>query len=281
MKSVLKKQIKKSVLLKKTYIGFHKLKRYYKLRVLYVIPMLYRYFGFSEDSYKRMVRYKKKHINERCFIIATGPSLTMDDLSKLKDEITIGMNSLCMIFPKLGWETTYFGIQDRDVYGKVEKYISNTAQTDVFLGDYIDSPKIINEKFCRFSLDMTYRDHPYKKDLTKFSKNCYKRVYNGGTITYSLIQIAVYMGFKEIYLLGVDNHYSDDKNKQHFVEHGHFDPNYKTAGERNAIAYQAAKKFADSHNIKIFNATRGGMLEVFPRVDLDEVLQLKNLKSVQ
>ena len=281
MKSLLKNQIKKSVMLRKIYSCFHQNAYYFKARLLYVIPMFLRQLGYSETSYKRMIKYKQKHVNDRCFIIATGPSLTMDDLMKLKDEITFGMNSLCMIFSKLGWETTYFGIQDRDVYEKVEKYISNTSQTNVLLGDYITSPNIINEKFSRFSLDLSYRFHPSKKDLTKFSKDCYKRVYNGGTITYSLIQIAVYMGFKEIYLIGVDNHYSDDLNKQHFVEHGHFDPNYKTAGERNNIAYKAAKKFADSHNIKIFNATRGGMLEVFPRIDLDVVLEIKKLKSVQ
>ena len=89
------------------------------------------------------------------------------------------------------------------------------------------------------------------------------------------MQIAIYMGFKEIYLLGCDNSYSDDKNKQHFVESGHYDPTYKTAGDRMVVAYMEAKKYADSKNVKIYNATRGGMLEVFPRVDLDEVLGLK------
>jgi hypothetical protein len=42
-------------------------------------------------------------------------------------------------------------------------------------------------------------------------------------------------------------------------------------------AYREAKKYADLHNIKIYNATRGGMLEVFERVDLDKVLLNKNV----
>jgi hypothetical protein len=37
-------------------------------------------------------------------------------------------------------------------------------------------------------------------------------------------------------------------------------------------AYKEAKNYADGHGIKIYNATRGGMLEVFERVDLDRVV---------
>ena len=36
-------------------------------------------------------------------------------------------------------------------------------------------------------------------------------------------------------------------------------------------AHVAAKKYADEHDIKIYNATRGGKLEVFPRVDFDSL----------
>ncbi len=34
----------------------------------------------------------------------------------------------------------------------------------------------------------------------------------------------------------------------------------------------AAKNYADSHGIKILNATRGGKLEVFERVNFDEIV---------
>ena len=83
------------------------------------------------------------------------------------------------------------------------------------------------------------------------------------------------MGFKEIYLIGADCNYSDNKSKHHFIDYGHYDSTYKSAGTRMIYAYKVAKKYADKNNIKIYNATRGGMLEVFPRVNLDELLDLR------
>ncbi len=37
------------------------------------------------------------------------------------------------------------------------------------------------------------------------------------------------------------------------------------------IHVHSNKKYADKNGVKIFNATRGGMLEVFERVDLDDM----------
>ncbi|MPN15362.1 hypothetical protein SDC9_162693 [bioreactor metagenome] len=79
------------------------------------------------------------------------------------------------------------------------------------------------------------------------------------------------MGFKEIYLLGADCSFLG--TKQHFIEHGHYDNDIGSAAERNITSYAEAKNYADQHNIKIFNATRGGKLEIFPRVSLEQILR--------
>ncbi|MES9684331.1 hypothetical protein ABWK22_15810, partial [Gottfriedia acidiceleris] len=66
----------------------------------------------------------------------------------------------------------------------------------------------------------------------------------------------------------------------HFKDYNLVDSNYTSTSEKMISAYKIAKKYADCHNIKIFNATKGGMLEVFERVDLDVVLQ-KNNESIR
>ena len=83
------------------------------------------------------------------------------------------------------------------------------------------------------------------------------------------------MGFKEIYLLGVDfsfsSNYKDACN--------HFIKNYYTkdskaiffADKESLQAYMSAREYADKNGIKIYNATRGGKLEVFDRVDFDSL----------
>ncbi len=46
-------------------------------------------------------------------------------------------------------------------------------------------------------------------------------------------------------------------------------------------AFNVAKEYADQNGVKIYNATRGGMLESFERIDLDSLFSNKeeiNLK---
>ena len=96
------------------------------------------------------------------------------------------------------------------------------------------------------------------------------------SITHVLIQLAVYMGFKEIYLLGADCNQS--KGKQiHFEEYGVPDTTIDPERERNIVGYKEVKKYCDNHDVTVYNATRGGELEVFERRNLDDVL--KNIQG--
>ncbi len=221
----------------------------------------------------------------RCFIVATGPSLTKEDLQKLKNETTFGVNALVKWFPEIGWETTYYAIQDLGTYMKLKKEIDSIKSSTVLfsldgLAHCKDKKNIsLNYKDNTCEYPLYYKDHLYSNMKcsrwnTIFSDNAYRIVFDGYTVAYSLIQIAIYMGFKEIYLLGTDCNYKTDKS--HAIDYGYKRRDiYKIQGDRMIFAYHFAKEYADKHGIKIYNATRGGMLEVFPRVDLDEVLKNK------
>jgi hypothetical protein len=248
------------------YIGAFNIKRFLRVTHLH-----------KNNPYKKLRRLKNKHKDERCFIVATGPSLIINDLEKIGDEITISMNTICLAFKDTKWRPTYYGIQDEFVYQKMQKYIEELDVDCKFISDTILKKfnfEILNNQYI-FPLHMLHHTMPNNKNYnTKFSANAPAAIYSGHTITYSLIQIAVYMGFKEIYLLGADCHYGDN-TKHHFRDYDIVDPAFGIAGQRMMTAYKVAKKYADKHNIKIYNATRGGMLEVFERVDLDEVLNDK------
>lgn len=100
-----------------------------------------------------------------------------------------------------------------------------------------------------------------------------------------MLQMAVHMGFKEIYILGLDHSYVEPKTKQDgaLVSEGevnHFHPEYRKPGEkwhypvldRLEHSYQFAKDYCDSIGVRIYNASRFSKLEAFPRADLDAVL---------
>ncbi|MDR7239964.1 6-hydroxymethylpterin diphosphokinase MptE-like protein [Neobacillus drentensis] len=251
-----------------------KIQNYFIPNTLFNIAKFLRVSGlYKKGPYEKLKNIKDKHKGERCFIVATGPSLAIEDLEKLTNEVTFGMNSICLAFDETDWRPTYYGIQDENVFGRLEKQIESLDVECKFISNTI--PKKVNlnltENCYLFPMNMLNHNIPHKKYNTKFSDDPFAAVYNGYSITYSLIQIAVYMGFEKIYLLGADCNYSKDM-KHHFKEYGLVDPSFLEAGNMMISAYNVAKNYADTNNIKIFNATRGGMLEVFQRVDLDEVL---------
>ena len=108
-----------------------------------------------------------------------------------------------------------------------------------------------------------------------FWKNIEIAVGNGSTVVLDAIQIAAYMGFKEIYLIGTDCNYRLKSDKMYSVDHGIRSSVQYSAGKRMINDYKAIKRYTDAWGIKVFNATRGGMLNVFPRVNLDEIIAKK------
>lgn len=235
--------------------------------------------GYEEQRYLPIKAYKNKHLGERCFIVATGPSLTMEDLELIKNEYSFGMNSIPKIFPRTIWRPTYFGIQDCNVYEKMQSTICDSYKSadNVFVSDSIADKFPIPENFMQFPYDAVYHDNYLEVDkyFAKFSDDCYAIVYDGYSITYSLIQIAVYMGFKEIYLLGADCSYKRGA-RNHVADSGNDDKNEEKNHDKMIVGYQKAKEYAELHGIKIINCTRGGMLEVYPRMQLEDVLKEKN-----
>lgn len=227
--------------------------------------------GKTDKGFSKLRSYKNIHDGERCFIIATGPSLTIADLEKLYNEYTFSMNSISKIFDDTDWRPTYYVIQDFKVFDKLKNDKSFQSLENKFAADFLFSEHKINkDDFIKFPLDhLDHMDIKKQSMPLKFSDDAYVCVFDGYTVTYSAIQLAVYMGFKEIYLLGCDCDYSGDK--QHFADYGI----KVTSNPENRMltAYKFAKEYADTHGLKIYNATRGGKLEVFERVNLDEVLQ--------
>ncbi len=231
-----------------------------------------------DAMYIRTLKNTKK--GKRCFIVGNGPSLTVEDLNKLKEEDTFAFNRIYYIFDKTEWRPTYYMCVDTGVLGmnlpEIEKLnlpniiLSNIARYSVktqtenihYLYDY-----------SKFKINRWGFDPPYiSEDVSEHFCFCF-------TVTFDAIQLAIYMGYSEIYLLGVDHNYSVKVNaKGRITRDGsikdYFDGLEKTAitamnYEATTAAFKEAKKYCDSHGIVIRNATRGGKLEVFTRTDFD------------
>ncbi len=278
-----KRELKEFVLKHKflyTLLRIYRIVRYYWFYIAY---LKYQQI-FCRNQYENL-RKLKGTCSGRCFIIGTGPSMTVEDLDLLQDEATFGVNGLCKAF-RPGRCTTWYAFLDEAIWIENRDIISHLDLSRVFYNQNV-LRKLGRKNFFIWKDAVRFYNFPGKHFLdygidlnTGFSTRAERFVYDGYTIMYSVLQIAMFMGFTEIYLLGADCNYNPAE-KMHFIESSHDsdanDPTFKNnAGGRSMIeCYKVAKKYADSHGIKIFNATRGGMLEVFERVNLENVLKTK------
>lgn len=231
----------------------------------------------NKHKYERLKKYKDIHKGEKCFIIGTGPSLALDDINKLKGQHCIGVNTLYKLYAKTDWRASYYCIIDPTTYAGIGADLKKHHKDTLFLAG--NRVKETDGSINQFSLECSsfYR-MPYLEYFDTpclFGNNLSKEIYDGASVVYAAMQIAVYMGFKDIYLLGTDCNY--DKGIVLHSNSLEYDKNYKynwtTQTSLTMIkGFEVAKRYADEHRINIYNATRGGMLEVFPRVDLDNVV---------
>lgn len=247
---------------------------------------------FISHGQKKLKKYKGIHSGERCFVIGNGPSLSSQDLELLNDEYCFAANRIYDIYSKTSWRPTYYGIQDLFVLQEISQEVEdeeNGATTRFIVANrpnYMCKQMKNDEKNEFFYLGECLSENKAIRITDRFDKT----VGHGGTITYAMIQLAIYMGFKEIYLLGVDHNYqtfqSDDGSfdkEAHTASHFAGARAYKNLKMSNVPlkkgpvyistkAYQKAEDYSRQHGIRIYNATRGGSLEVFERVNLEDVV---------
>ncbi|MCL2633267.1 MAG: DUF115 domain-containing protein [Oscillospiraceae bacterium] len=243
---------------------------------------VYFYFMLRRFSRLQFSQFENKHKGERCFIIGNGPSLKTQDLDLLKNEFTFATNQIYLAFEETAWRPTYYVVEDDMFMETKHKEFCNIITGIKFLASHkipaIESFEAENAYYYNVDADSSYQQLPYK---LKFSIEP-GLVYHCDTVTYTCLQFAAFMGFKEIYLLGVDNSYSvlrkaDGEIIYKNQKQNHFNQNYSAShyiGDIDLVnaGYQAAREYADNNDIKIYNATRAGELEVFERVTLEDIL---------
>jgi hypothetical protein len=231
---------------------------------------------------RQLKQFKNRHRGERCFIIGNGPSLTIEDLDQLRSETTFASNKIYLAFDQTEWRPSYYVVEDdhmirqhyqtiRDLDGFV-KFVSDDWSS-FFRGD----DKVV--MYPRTLLDLNR--------FPRFSGNASRYVFCGYMVTYISLQLAYFMGFDQVYLLGVDFDYSLNHNGADTIVHDaghpsdHFTPEYFAPGEqryapqitRAQRAMLCARRFYEDNGRKIWNATRGGKLEVFERISVEEALK--------
>jgi len=221
-------------------------------------------------SSRRLRQLENVYTNHRCFIIGNGPSLRQTDMSRLRGEYTFGLNRIYLLFPELGFSTTYL-VSVNDLV--LEQCVAEMQSLAV--------PKFLTWRARRwFQLDpkITYLDTDFTGE-ENFCPKITERIFEGYTVTYVALQLAYHMGFNEAILVGVDHNFvTQGIANQAVVSQGddpnHFAPNYFGKGFKWQLpdlagserAYSLARDAYARAGRRVLDATIGGKLTIFPKV---------------
>ncbi len=234
-----------------------------------------------EENERRFEMLQNIHQGDRAFIIGNGPSLSVSDLDHLKNEVTFASNKIYLAFDETDWRPTYYCVEDHLVMRFNHDRITRLRGFPKFFPFYLECcPLPDKESLIYF---MAYDD--FYPDRPDFSADFTQGLCWGATVTYALMQIAFFMGIRELYLIGMDFSFTvlSKENQEGLLvskgEQNHFHPDYRPIGEPwntpkleyQERSFQVGREFFESHGGKIYNATRGGKLEIFPRVDFDSL----------
>lgn len=227
-------------------------------------------FGFYGRNRKKLKAYKDKYAGKRCFIVANGPSLNKIDFNLLKGEYTFGLNRIYMMKEQNGFEPTFLVCIDK------------RSQTLQF---HEDLDKLTMPCFFSFRLRKYFSKKDNQHFVTgrfspTFQPDASKPLGNGKTVTYAAIQLAFHMGFSEVYLIGKDHSYNANAKVGEAIkatgqEENHFMKGYYKPGmvwdspdlDSEEYAYHLTREAFEKAGRIIKNATVGGKLEIFERVD--------------
>lgn len=198
----------------------------------------------------KMKAFKDIHEGKRLFILASGPSLSKVDFEPLKRRMVMGLNRSALLFP----DTHYHCTMDQRLFD--------------------EHPDVLRQTRYLFTL----QGRPWGTALSLlgsegFSWDLEKGIYSGYTVSYFALQVAVYMGFSEIFYLGLDLRH--ESGKTHFFGNDFHSRNHEQTEfphMRKMLNYGA--RVLEGHNVKVFNCSPISDLECFPKVSYEHALSL-------
>jgi hypothetical protein len=258
--------------------------------------MSIKYVMFSKTTeahhQNRLRGLKDKHKGKRCFCVGNGPSLKNTPLHLLNNEYSFGLNNISKIYPSTTWRPSFYvnvtiGITDegwasaaREASKNTVSFIKHGALPYVLEADSRNALKVHDNIF---PVEVT-KEIKWQHDITK-------PISKYGSSMLAVMQIATYMGFNPIYLVGCDCKwvsfdYDEDIDPNHFVDTYWgklkiYDEHSVAVTPETAqyytdqakAAHILAKYACDKIGVRVYNATVGGDLEVYPRADFMQIVQ--------
>lgn len=242
---------------------------------------------------KKLADIRGKYSGQRIFLIGNGPSLAYTDLELLQDEYTFGMNSISLLYNRTTWRPKFYFCISSNVRFETRPAIFK-ASIDLGIPSFLSTgfKGIVEETPQVYWIHSPrLRDSVDELPIPVWSEDVSRLVGRCGTSMFCVVQIALYMGFKELYLVGCDlgwkgvvspneEHHSDPEggDVNHFTREYSHGVKWITDGGAGRIdwemrlAHCLINQIVEQKETKVYNATLGGNLETYERVRLEDVV---------
>jgi len=229
---------------------------------------------WRRESIRKLAALKDSHKGERCFVVGNGPSLKNMDLSKLQGEFTFGFNRIFLAAAELGFTPSCIvSINDLVIEQSVPELQA------------LKMPKFFAWR-ARKWLKMDADTHFIYTSYTGpgFSKDVTGRVWEGATVTNVALQLAYHMGFAKVILIGGDHNFASQGTPNTTITSSGEDPNHFSGAyfgkgfrwqlpdlETSERGYRNARLAFEADGRQAVDATVGGKLTIFPKVDYNSL----------
>ena len=219
---------------------------------------------------------ENRHLGQRAVIVCNGPSLNQMDLSFLKNEICFGLNKIYLGFKKFHFYPKYYVAVNQ----KVLKQSANEIKA-------LSSVKFLSNR-CGDLFQQNALTHiiDTSNPQTHFCEDITNGLEEGYTVTYAALQIAFYLGFQNVVIIGMDHRfeYSGKPNQSKFLkgpDNNHFCASYFSNENwdnpdlvNSEVSYKVARNIYEQSGRTIIDATVNGACDVFDKQDYRSVFQL-------
>lgn len=242
------------------------------------------------------VVFRDRHKGERCFILCNGPSVNKQDIKPLKNEHVLSVSSgylhadFATIDPEYHFvpQLTYGLATTDDAIAWFEEMDARLGRATVFLN--CTEAELVRREGLFPKHDVHYTAFwklfsDYNPDI---KPDLASAIPGPQSVAIMCLMAAIYMGFTRIYLLGTDHDqfrtgqytYSFEPTVLRGKDNSANSDGELIGGWHDELAalavlwgqYRVVRKLAERHGVQIFNATAGGELDEFPRVQLSSVL---------
>ena len=226
-------------------------------------------------SLNRLHRFRDCHRGERLVLVCNGPSLNQTDFSLIRREVSMGLNKIFLGFRRFLFYPRYYVAINRRV---IEQSADPISQLNCvrFLKD-MGSANPLPESA------LTYLLHSRPEE--RFHPDVCDGFFEGHTVTFAALQLAFFMGFATVLIVGMDHRYSFEglPNEPHELkgpDPNHFDPVYFSGHtwdnpdlSNSERFYAMARSAFEADGRRILDCTVGGACQVFEKGRLEEVLR--------